>query len=123
MDERITEVVKYFNTHTSFDKVNTLSDWYVLQLTGAIDRFGVDTVKAAFDRADASLFLSGKKKPAWKACFGWLIKPENLENILKGKYDDFNTVVIEHDADVCSSINDELIARAIAVGFDGMWDE
>ena len=37
MDERITEVVKYFNTHTSFDKVNTLSDWYVLQLTDSGD--------------------------------------------------------------------------------------
>ena len=41
MDERITEVVRYFNNNTSFDKVSTLSDWYVRQLTdGRVDGFG-----------------------------------------------------------------------------------
>ena len=122
MDERITEVVRYFNNNTSFDKVSTLSDWYVRQLTGAIDQFGVDTVKAVFDRADSSLFLSGKKIPGWKACFGWLIKPENIKNILQGKYDDYiSTHHVLSPEDFASSLpDDELVAAALAKGFDGM---
>lgn len=41
----------------------------------------------AFEYVESSDFLCGRlKNSTWKANFEWVIKPENLENILDGKY-------------------------------------
>ncbi|MBR5779156.1 MAG: hypothetical protein IKY21_00860, partial [Clostridia bacterium] len=67
--------------------------------------------------------LSGKKVPTWRASFGWLIKQENLKNILNGKYDDYKSTRTMLPADVCdSSLSnaDELVSAALARGFDDL---
>ena len=123
MDNNIITLVRHFNTNTSFEKVLTINDYQIGQLTRSIEQLGVDAIKEAFDRAESSLFLSGKKATTWKASFGWLIKYENLKNILDGKYDDFKSTRTMLPADVCdSSLSDadEYITAALNRGFEDL---
>jgi hypothetical protein len=135
MDNNIISLVRYFNTSTSFEKVLSINDYQIGQLTRSIEQLGVDAIKEAFDRAERSLFLSGKKVPTWRASFGWLIKHENLKNILNGKYDDFKSTRTMLPADVCdsspsnadlydSSLSDadELVSAALARGFSDLYE-
>ena len=126
MDNNIITLVRHFNTNTSFEKVLSLNDYQIGQLMRSIEQLGVDAIKEAFDRAERSLFLSGKKVPTWRASFGWLIKQENLKNILNGKYDDYKSTRTMLPADVCdSSLSDadEFVSAALARGFDDMFNE
>jgi hypothetical protein len=124
MDNRIIEAVRHFNTCTSFERVTTLNEWQVGQLTNAIDQLGIDAIKEAFDRAERSNFLSGRKTPSWKACFGWLIKAENIKNILNGKYDDYISARVELPPETFGSINseDDYINAALARGFSDLYE-
>ena len=125
MDNNIISLVRYFNTSTSFEKVLSLNEYQIGQLSSSIEQLGVDAIKAAFDRAERSLFLSGKKVPKWKASFGWLIKCENLKNILSGKYDDFKRTRVMLTDDICeSSLDsaDKCVDSALARGFEDMFD-
>ena len=135
MENNIISLVRYFNTSTSFEKVLSLNEYQIGQITRSIEQLGVDSIKSAFDRAERSLFLSGKKVPKWKASFGWLIKCENLKNILSGKYDDFKSTRVMLPADVCdsspsnadlcdSSLSnaDELVSAALARGFSDLYE-
>ena len=126
MDNRIIEVIRFFNADTSFDNVESINEWQLGQLKSAIDQFGADAIKSAFSKAEKSSFLSGRKTPDWKACFGWLIKPENIQNILKGKYDDYESKRISLDPECYESSlpdddDDEIIKAALAHAFDGMF--
>lgn len=47
----------------------------------------LETICAAFQRADASAFLSGQGERGWKADFDWMIREDNLLKVLEGKYD------------------------------------
>jgi hypothetical protein len=136
MDNDIITLVRHFNTNTSFEKVLSINDYQIGQLMRSIEQLGVDAIKEAFDRAERSLFLSGKKVPTWKASFGWLIKQENLKNILNGKYDDYKSTRTMLPTDVCdsspsntdlydSSLSDadELVSAALARGFDDLFNE
>jgi hypothetical protein len=135
MENNIISLVRYFNTSTSFEKVLSLNEYQIGQLTRSIEQLGVDAIKEAFDRAERSLFLSGKKVPTWRASFGWLIKHENLKNILDGKYDDFKSTRTMLPTDVCdsspsnadlcdSSLSnaDELVSAALARGFSDLYE-
>ena len=125
MENNIISLVRYFNTSTSFEKVLSLNEYQIGQITRSIEQLGVDAIKAAFDRAERSLFLSGKKVPKWKASFGWLIKCENLKNILSGKYDDFKRTRVMLTDDICeSSLDsaDKCVDSALARGFEDMFD-
>ena len=136
MDNNIITLVRHYNTNTSFEKVLSINDYQIGQLTRSIEQLGVDTVKEAFDRAERSLFLSGKKVPTWRASFGWLIKHENLKNILNGKYDDYKSTRTMLPTDVCdsspsnadlydSSLSDadEYITAALSSGFDDLLEK
>lgn len=125
MDNNIITLVRHFNTSTSFERVLSINDYQIGQLMRSIEQLGVEAIKEAFDRAERSHFLSGKKVPTWRASFGWLIKQENLKNILNGKYDDYKSTRTMLPADVCdSSLSnaDELVSAALARGFDDLYE-
>ncbi len=62
----------------------------------------LQTICAAFQRADASAFLAGQGERGWKADFDWMIREDNLLKVLEGKYDNAQTeptgrVLIDED--------------------------
>lgn len=124
MENNIISLVRYFNTSTSFEKVLSLNEYQIGQITRSIEQLGVDAIKAAFDRAERSLFLSGKKVPKWKASFGWIIMPEHIESILSGKYDDYKRAASASYEISDSSLDsaDKCVNAAIGRGFDDMFD-
>ena len=79
----------YFNDNTTFPKIKNLSKRQRMLLDLAVMRYGEERVKECFRKAEQSDFLSGRKGCEWSADFDWIIKPNNIEGILNGKYDDF----------------------------------
>ncbi len=83
------EILKYFNSVTSFQKQETINDYQMDALAESIRVFGVDGVKKGFLMAESSDYLTGRKGCDWRADFNWLIKPHNLQKVLNGNYVDF----------------------------------
>lgn len=87
LDEQITE---QFNcTCLSYKKVKKLSEKRKTALSFLIEKYNGDLLvfKRAFFLFENHNFLKSKADD-W-ACFDWLIKPENFEDVLKGRVKDF----------------------------------
>ncbi|MBR6784531.1 MAG: hypothetical protein IKM32_07540 [Clostridia bacterium] len=85
----------------------------------AVMRYGEERVKECFRKAEQSDFLSGRKGCDWSADFDWIIKPNHIESILNGKYDDFKYNNKPAQQNTLSSFSgDEFIEAALARGFD-----
>ena len=88
-EKEINELIEFFNSTTTFEKVQSLNDYELSNLSASIATFGCEQVKTAFTKANNSRFLTGKKGYEWKATFGWIVNPEHMARILSGKYDDY----------------------------------
>jgi hypothetical protein len=113
-------LIKHFNETTSFDKVKTIESRDASNLAVILKLYGAERIKEAFIRANNSRFLTGQKGFEWKADCGWIVKPDHIESILKGKYDDYKRVSPVFVDVSESSINDELVNAALNRGFDGL---
>ncbi len=123
----IIELIKFFNSETSFEKVVSLSPWDEEILKSSLKIYGAEIIKSAFLRANKSRFLTGNKGYEWKAGFGWIVEPSHIESILKGKYDDYRRA----DKPICENSDpsisdssltnaDEYITAALARGFEDL---
>lgn len=58
-----------------------------------ITMYGVENVKAMiFDKVEQSDFLTNRSGK-WSGCsFDWIIKPENVQKIIEGNYDNKTTI-------------------------------
>lgn len=48
--------------------------------------FTLDDIRKAFTIAEKSAFLTGNNDRNWRACFDFIIKPDNLLKIIEGVY-------------------------------------
>lgn len=87
--KEIDDLIEFFNSTTVFEKVQSLNDYELSNLTASIFTFGFEQIKNAITKANNSRFLTGRKGYEWKASFGWIINPEHIASILGGKYDDY----------------------------------
>ncbi len=123
MNNTCIELIKYFNETTSFEKVTSLNEWQTKQLIASLAIYGADKIKSAFARADSSRFLTGNKGYEWKADFAWIINPDHLGNILKGKYDDFKKKNCPPYTEVSDSLfDDEFFELAAKRAFEDFPD-
>lgn len=70
----------------SLPKVIKISDARKRVIKARIKEFGLEDIKAVFEKAESSDFLTGKTSD-FKASFDWILKPANLVKILEGNYD------------------------------------
>ena len=134
LTDRVTLYVRlldyYYNT--THKKINSISGYEISCLDRLEACYGEERIKEAFERAERSDFLSGRKGCDWCADFRWIITPRNFKNILAGKYDDFSynkkpfvrqpSAASGYSAAVPSTLSsfegDEFIEAALARGFD-----
>ena len=55
-----------------------------------LERYGEETILKAVANVAESSFLLGRSRNSrsWAISLGWMLKPDHLENILQGKYQD-----------------------------------
>ncbi|MGL4737138.1 MAG: hypothetical protein ACRCW2_06730 [Cellulosilyticaceae bacterium] len=87
-----------------------LIDQFIMSCEG-----GIGQVKALFEKVKASDFLSGRTpKGTWRAQFDWIMKKENGQAILSGKYDTWKR----------EEAPSEMTAQTVVVPrFEGMQEE
>ena len=121
IDTDMLALVKHFNDTTTFEKVVSLNEYDVANLTASIRELGAEKIKEAFARANSSRFLTGRKGYEWKASFGWIIHPDHISSILNGKYDDYVRAKKTVDCiPVPSSDDDEFIKAALSRGLSDL---
>lgn len=92
-DDGIEEVVNAFKEIcVSLPVPKVISDARKKNIRGKLKKYGFDTLKLAFQKMEASDFLSGRDG-AWSGCsFDWIIKYEgNIIKVLEGNYDNKNS--------------------------------
>lgn len=86
-----TKIIDLFHSLCpSFSKVQVLSETMKEDLAESLKLYSVEQIKAAFEKAEKSSFLKGKKESDWKASFDWLIRADNIAKVLNGNFDDNN---------------------------------
>lgn len=82
------EVVDLFNDICiSLPKVRAISDTRRKHIRARLKEVGPEKMRIAFEKTEASDFLSGRIK-RWQASFDWIISSaDHLERILEGVYD------------------------------------
>lgn len=81
-----TIVDKYNELCPSLPKCIKLTDYRKTHIKARLKVYDMDTICTAFQKAEASDFLSGRSGE-WRASFDWLINENNLVKVLEGKYD------------------------------------
>ena len=75
----------------SLPKIRKLSTSCQKDVEKIISTYSEDEIKEAFEKAEKSVFLKGKKNSdkfkTWKADFVWIVKEEHFMNLFNGKYD------------------------------------
>lgn len=83
------QVVDLYNSVCiSLPKVKSLSEDRKKAIRARVNTYGMDKLKLAFEKANASSFLSGKNARNWTANFDWIIKDSSIAKVLDGNYDD-----------------------------------
>lgn len=78
----------YNSVCTSLPQVKSLSEDRKKAIRARMNTYGMDKLKIAFEKAQASAFLTGKNPRNWVANFDWLMKDANIAKVLDGNYDD-----------------------------------
>ena len=60
---------------------------------------GIGIIYDAFKKAENIPFLKGENKRGWKADFDWLLKGDNLEHVLEGRYNHSENCTDDSDMD------------------------
>lgn len=75
----------------SLPKIRKLSTSCQKDVEKIISTYSEDEIREAFEKAEKSVFLKGKKNSDkfkdWKADFIWIVKEEHFINLFNGKYD------------------------------------
>lgn len=71
----------------SLPAIKSLSDARKKAIKARLNRYSVEGICEAFEKAEASDFLKGKNDRNWTANFDWIMKDANLAKILDGNYD------------------------------------
>lgn len=75
----------------SLPKIRKLSTSCQKDVEKIISTYSEDEIKEAFEKAEKSVFLKGKKNSDkfkdWKADFIWIVKEEHFIKLFNGKYD------------------------------------
>ncbi len=56
-------------------------------LTARIDTYGVNSILTAIEKVQKSDFCHGKSERGWVADFDWFVRPDTINRVLEGKYD------------------------------------
>lgn len=82
------EVVDLYNTIcTNLPRVRAITDGRRKHIKARLQDHGPEDIRAVFEKAQASDFLSGKVKD-WQASFDWIMGfPDHFARILEGVYD------------------------------------
>lgn len=110
----------YNSVCVSLPKVKSLSEDRKKAIRARVNTYGMDKLKIAFEKANASSFLSGKNARNWTANFDWLIKDSSIAKVLDGNYDDKKTQPVRQEA-VPSWMGDE--ERAAMAGMRKLHEE
>lgn len=82
-------VTMFNNICTSYTPVEFITDEQnkaILFLFNLMDN-SRDKIRTLFEKAERSDFLKGNNSRGWKADLNWLMKRENMEKVMEGKYD------------------------------------
>lgn len=99
---------------TSLPKARSLTEQRIRHVNARLEEHSADDMRAVFDKAQASRFLTGKVKD-WRADFDWLINANNFVKVLEGRYDDRDPLqsTYEQDmAEILQGADPEELARA-----------
>lgn len=77
----------YNETCVSLPNITKLSDARKKAIKARLNKYSVDDLHKAFEKAEASNFLKGGNERNWQASFDWIMKDANLAKILDGNYD------------------------------------
>lgn len=77
----------YNETCVSLPHITKLSDARKKAIKARLNKYSVDDLHKAFEKAEASNFLKGGIERNWQASFDWIMKDANLAKILDGNYD------------------------------------
>lgn len=80
----------YSKTCTKLPKCTKLSDARRKAIAARLKAYTPDELHRAFEKAQASSFLTGQNGRDWSASFDWIMKDTNIAKILDGNYDDRN---------------------------------
>lgn len=77
----------FHDTCKSLPRVRNLNQQRKAHIRNLLKTYTVGDIRAVFEKAEASDFLSGRSGK-WNGCgFDWLIKPSNFIKVLEGNYD------------------------------------
>lgn len=83
-------VVNLFNDIcVSYKPVGGLDIKRLDSIEALLHVYGIESIKEAFKKAEASEFLKGTQG-GWKMTFDWIIVPGNMAKVLEGNYDRWN---------------------------------
>lgn len=77
----------YNETCVSLPHITKLSDARKKAIKARLNKYSVDDLHKAFEKAEVSNFLKGGNERNWQASFDWIMKDANLAKILDGNYD------------------------------------
>ena len=90
LPEPARNILKAWNELPLNNKFEGLYPTLLKQMQAMLERYGEETLlKAVANVADSSFLLgSSRNSRGWSISLGWMLKPDHLENILQGKYQD-----------------------------------
>ena len=96
----VKEVVNSYNSICeSFPKLQKLTYKRITAVKRILSSYSLDEIKRAFELAEKSDFLSGRKKTdnhyTWRCSFDWLINPNNMVKVLEGNYNKESSIASE----------------------------
>lgn len=84
-------VNEYNRICVSFPKVHDISDHMKETIRESLKTNDIRIFMKLFKKAEGSSFLKGKNDNNWTASFDWLIATKNMEKVLAGQYDEWDS--------------------------------
>lgn len=85
------EIVDLYNdTCVSFPVLKELSEKTKKAIKARLNKYSIEQISLAFQKAQASDFLKGANQRNWIANFEWIMQDSNMAKILNGNYDNRN---------------------------------
>ena len=90
LPEPARNILKAWNDLPLENKFEGVYPTLLKQMQAMLERYGEETLlKAVANVAESSFLLgSSRNSRGWSISLGWMLKPDHLENILQGKYQD-----------------------------------
>lgn len=82
------QIIDLFNQICkSYEPVNNMMEYSKVLSESIIQGFTISDYKTAFYKAENSDYLKGVEGKDYQSNFDWIIAPDNMQNIIKGRYD------------------------------------